>query len=270
MAWAIPGMTIAGVLSFAFQGLRRIALHLLYFSVLTPLLTLTLYFAARLAGFDASLAAATVAAATVTAILAVATWFSAWPWPSRLPDRAALRPFRSSNRATQVVVASQLAMQWAPTLLARRARGQCERRPIPRRGPHCAADRFRAHRRQQHCGSQVRVAPCPGRNRCARARRTADLAPHGRDGAADRGGVRDLAGGCPAPLRRRVHGGGAAASHSRDRAVLQLGDGLGLEPAPDDGSRARLPQHLPRGLDRSASWEAISRSGGSARRAPPG
>ena len=44
MAWAIPGLTIAGVLSFAFQGLRRIALHLLYFSVLTPLLTLTLYF----------------------------------------------------------------------------------------------------------------------------------------------------------------------------------------------------------------------------------
>ena len=116
MAWAIPGMTIAGVLSFAFQGLRRIALHLLYFSVLTPLLTLTLYFAARLAGFDASLAAATVAAATVTALLAVATWFSAWPWPSRLPDRATLRPFRSSNRATQIVVASQLAMQWAPTL----------------------------------------------------------------------------------------------------------------------------------------------------------
>ena len=117
MAWSIPGMTIAGVLSFAFQGLRQIAYYLLYFSVLTPTLTLALYFAGRFAGFDPSLAIATVAAATATALMAAVTWFSAWPWPSRLPDRATLGPFMSSNRATQVVVACQLAMQWAPTLL---------------------------------------------------------------------------------------------------------------------------------------------------------
>jgi hypothetical protein len=42
-------------------------------------------------------------------------------------------------------------------------------------------------------------------------RRTADFAPHGGDGAADRGGIRDLAGSSAAPLRQRVHGGGAAA-----------------------------------------------------------
>jgi O-antigen/teichoic acid export membrane protein len=116
MAWAIPGLTVAGVLSFAFQGLRRIASHLLYLSVLTPALTLALFFGALVAGQALTLAAATVAAATLTAILAIATWFVAWPWPRQLPDRAALAPFMSSNRATWIVVASQMAMLWAPTL----------------------------------------------------------------------------------------------------------------------------------------------------------
>jgi O-antigen/teichoic acid export membrane protein len=116
MAWSIPGLTIAGVLSFAFQGLKRIATHLLYFSVLTPAATLALYLGPRLAGVEVSLAAASVAAATLTAAASIVTWFAAWPWPARLPDREALAPFMSANRATWIVVASQLAMQWAPTL----------------------------------------------------------------------------------------------------------------------------------------------------------
>ncbi len=116
MAWAIPGMTVAGVLSFAFQGLRRIASHVLYLSVLTPALTIALYLGLHVAGMPVTLAAATVAAATLTAIGATASWFAAWPWPRRLPERAALGQFMSSNRATWIVVASQLAMLWAPTL----------------------------------------------------------------------------------------------------------------------------------------------------------
>ena len=116
MAWAIPGLTIAGVLSFAFQGLKRIAAHLLYFSVMTPAATLVLYLGPRFAGIDVSLPAASVAAATLTALAAVGTWFAAWPWPDRLPGRESLAPFMSANRATWIVVASQLAMQWAPTL----------------------------------------------------------------------------------------------------------------------------------------------------------
>lgn len=116
MAWAIPGLTVAGVLSFAFQGLKRIATHLLYFSVLTPAATLALYLGPPLAGLEVSLPAASVAAASLTAIAAIVAWFAAWPWPRRLPDRAALTPFMSANRATWIVVATQLAMQWAPTL----------------------------------------------------------------------------------------------------------------------------------------------------------
>jgi len=116
MAWAIPGMTVAGVLSFAFQGLRRIASHVLYLSVLTPALTIALYLGLHVAGMPVTLVAATVAAATLTAIGATATWFAAWPWPRQLPERAALGQFMSSNRATWIVVASQLAMLWAPTL----------------------------------------------------------------------------------------------------------------------------------------------------------
>lgn len=115
--WAIPALALSGVISLAFQGLQKIGLHLLLLSVLPPLLMLGLIGCTSALGLRWSYSELYAIAAGLTLLIALLSW--RWAGASSLFtfDLAKIRPIVASSRATFVVVAAQLLIGWAPTLL---------------------------------------------------------------------------------------------------------------------------------------------------------
>lgn len=117
MSWAIPALAISGFIGLAFQGISRIALHLLFFSVLTPIAVVLVYLLARMSGLQTGLPGSFTIGATATAILGLLAWQLSSQWPARLMNWRNLSLLLASSRATLTIIILQLTMTWVPTVL---------------------------------------------------------------------------------------------------------------------------------------------------------
>jgi len=117
MCWSIPAIAVVGVIAHVYQGLRRIALHLLFLSVLTPsIVVVTILIFQRLAS-TLPLALIYTFASMLTVVVAISAWIIKWKWPRSLMPWQSLSLVLISSRATLVVVVAQLVMSWTPILL---------------------------------------------------------------------------------------------------------------------------------------------------------
>lgn len=112
MSWAIPALAVSGYVGLAFQGISRIAPHLLFYSALTPFMAVAAYATTPL-----GLGGSFTAGAAVTAALALAAWQRSAQWSPRLLGWERMSPILASSRATLVVIVLQLLMTWVPTVL---------------------------------------------------------------------------------------------------------------------------------------------------------
>lgn len=117
MSWAIPALAISGYVGLAFQGISRIALHLLFFSVLTPIVVVLTYFLAQWSGIKTGLAESFAIGATMTAVLGLISWQLTARWPARMMSKIDLSRLLASSRATLTITFLQLMMTWVPTIL---------------------------------------------------------------------------------------------------------------------------------------------------------
>lgn len=117
MGWAIPALAIAGTIAFAYQGLKRIGLHLMFFTVLTPVLALVLIAVSQARGGELTLGSIYAICAAATAALALGAWTATSGWLGARPRRALIAPVLASCGSMLVITVAQLAMVWAPTLL---------------------------------------------------------------------------------------------------------------------------------------------------------
>jgi O-antigen/teichoic acid export membrane protein len=117
IVWAIPALALSGLISLAYQGLHRIGFHLLLLSVLTPFLMLALIGVKVILGLTWDFPALYAIAAGLTLAFALLSWRRTSTASIFAFDLPAIRPILASSRATFVVVAAQLLIGWAPTLL---------------------------------------------------------------------------------------------------------------------------------------------------------
>ena len=117
MVWAIPALAVGGVIAFAYQGLSKIAVHLLLLSVLAPALTLVAVVAGIAPSARLSVEAIYASASVATAIFALVLWGKSWGFTHHWPEKNQRFRMVASSHSTFVVTAAQMLIVWAPNIL---------------------------------------------------------------------------------------------------------------------------------------------------------
>lgn len=117
LALSVPAVATTGVISAGFQGLSRVALYLLFLSVLTPLVALAGIAVCSQLDLNVSVALVYTIASIITLSMAAVAWLGVAGAPKRAMPIRELSSVIASSRANLVVIVAQLMMSWMPAIV---------------------------------------------------------------------------------------------------------------------------------------------------------